>query len=57
VAFDAASRNRVESTFFGVKVNIISLDDLIANKQASGRDTDMADLKRIQQEAAKKARD
>jgi hypothetical protein len=40
-----------------VTVHVISLDDLIANKQAAGRDTDLVDLKRIQQEAAKKARD
>jgi len=40
-----------------VTVHVISLDDLIANKQATGRDTDMADLKRIQEEARKKAQD
>jgi len=57
VRFDAAWRNRVESTFFGVTVHIISLGDLIANKKATGRDTDLVDLERIQQEAAKKARD
>jgi hypothetical protein len=57
VDFDLAWRNRVESTFFGVPVHVISLADLIANKQAAGRDTDLVDLKRIQEEAAKKARD
>ena len=36
---------RVASTFFGVPVHFISLDDLVANKQALGRSSDLKDLK------------
>ena len=40
-----AWRKRVASTFFGVPVNFISLDDLVTNKQALGRSSDLKDLK------------
>jgi hypothetical protein len=46
VRFTAAWENRVASTFFGVPVHFISLDDLVANKQALGRSSDLKDLKR-----------
>jgi predicted nucleotidyltransferase len=46
VKFPAAWRKRVASTFFGVPVYFISLDDLVANKQALGRSSDVKDLKR-----------
>jgi len=46
VEFPAAWRNRVASTFFGIPVHFISLDDLVANKQALGRGSDLEDLKR-----------
>ncbi len=46
VAFADAWTKRVGSTFFGVPVHFISLDDLIANKQALGRGSDLKDLKR-----------
>src|ERR1700676_5298022 len=45
VEFPDAWRKRVASTFFGVPVNFISLDDLVANKQALGRSSDLKDLK------------
>ncbi len=45
VEFCDAWTKRVGSTFFGVPVHFISLDDLIANKQALGRDSDLKDLK------------
>src|SRR6202158_173863 len=45
VEFLDAWRKRVASTFFGVPVNFISLDDLVANKQALGRSSDLKDLK------------
>jgi hypothetical protein len=44
VEFPAAWRKRVASTFFGVPVHFISLDDLVANKQALGRSSDLKDL-------------
>ena len=45
VEFNDAWKKRVKSTFFGVPVHLISLDDLIANKRALGRDSDLKDLK------------
>jgi len=45
VEFTDAWTKRVGSTFFGVPVHFISLDDLIANKQALGRSSDLKDLK------------
>ena len=46
VKFPAAWSNRVAGTFFGVPVHFISFDDLVANKQALGRSSDLEDLKR-----------
>lgn len=45
VEFADAWRRRVASTFFGVPVHFISLDDLISNKKALGRNIDLKDLK------------
>ena len=45
VEFPDAWRKRVASTFFGVAVHFISLDDLVTNKQAIGRSSDLKDLK------------
>jgi len=44
VEFPQAWRNKVASTFFGVPVHFISLDDLLTNKRALGRDSDLKDL-------------
>ena len=46
VEFPDAWRRRVASTFFGVPVHFISVDDLVTNKQALGRSSDLKDLKR-----------
>ena len=46
VEFSDAWRRRVASTFFGVPVHFISQDDLVANKQALRRNSDLSDLKR-----------
>ena len=51
VEFSNAWSKRVESTFFGVPVHFISLDDLVANKRALGRSSDLRDL---QQKVKKK---
>jgi predicted nucleotidyltransferase len=45
VEFADAWTKRVESTFFGVPVHFISLEDLMANKEALGRGSDLKDLK------------
>ena len=44
VEFSNAWKKRVASTFFGVPVHFISLDDLAANKRALGRSSDLKDL-------------
>ena len=45
VKFSDAWTKRVASTFFGVPVHFISWDDLVTNKQALGRSSDLKDLK------------
>ena len=45
VEFSDAWPKRVGSTFFGVPVFFISLGDLISNKRALGRSSDLKDLK------------
>jgi predicted nucleotidyltransferase len=46
VQFEEAWPRRIASTFFGVPVNFIGFDDLVANKQALGRSSDIKDLNR-----------
>jgi hypothetical protein len=45
VEFPDAWGKRVASTFFGVPVHFIFLDDLQTNKRALGRSSDLRDLK------------
>jgi predicted nucleotidyltransferase len=49
VQFDDAWTRRVPSTFLGTPVYFISLDDLVKNKKAIGRSSDLEQLERIQQ--------
>jgi predicted nucleotidyltransferase len=49
VEFSAAWENRVSGTVFGIPVHFISLDHLIANKQATGRSSDLEQLKHLSQ--------
>src|SRR5215472_2547033 len=51
VTFGAAWQNRVQGSIFGVPVHFISLSDLIANNQSSGRKSDLEHLKRIERES------
>ena len=37
-------RNAVQATWEGVRIRVIALDDLIANKRAAGRPQDVADV-------------
>jgi len=48
VRFEDAWLRRVPSTFLGVPVHLISLDDLVKNKKAMGRTSDLEQLERIQ---------
>ncbi len=56
VEFEAAWQNRVKSSVFGVPAHFISLNDLIANKQATGRSTDVDHLKELQRKTGKTRR-
>jgi predicted nucleotidyltransferase len=47
VTFSDAWNNRVTGTFFGVAVHFISLRDLIQNKQALGRSSDLEQLEQL----------
>src|SRR5215469_5013644 len=51
VEFSDGWKKRVASTFFGVPVHFISLDDLVTNKQALGRSSDLKDLQQNQKSA------
>ncbi len=44
VSFAECYQNRVRANIGGLEINFISLPDLIANKKASGRNKDLADL-------------
>ncbi len=47
VEFESAYVNRIEDVLDGVPVNIISREDLIMNKKATGRGKDLVDVKNI----------
>src|SRR5207245_2846715 len=51
VEFSAAWKKRVSRTIFAVPVPFISLDHLIANKQATGRSSDLEQLKHLSKKA------
>jgi predicted nucleotidyltransferase len=48
IKFDQAYANRTIFTIEGVQIPVISLEDLIANKRASGRKQDLADLEKLE---------
>ena len=48
LTFDQAWPNRVEETVEGVRVPVLGLAELMANKRASGRDKDKADMKGLE---------
>jgi hypothetical protein len=47
VGFEAAWRERVTISVEGIEVPTISRDNLIANKRATGRPQDLADVARL----------
>jgi predicted nucleotidyltransferase len=53
VQFSKAWQRRTASVIFDVPVHFISLDDLIANKLAAGRKTDVEHLRDIQRQGSK----
>lgn len=48
VATETVLRNAVPTTWDGVELRVISLDDLIANKRATGRTQDAADAELLE---------
>jgi hypothetical protein len=52
VDFDQAWVNKVTANLGGLPVSVIGKAELIANKHATGRAQDLADLKRIENEGA-----
>lgn len=55
IQFADAWRNRVAGTFFGVPVHFISLGDLIINKKAAGRTSDLEQLELLQKDKSKES--
>src|SRR5690606_32102139 len=48
ITFEQAYANRKHIVVENVEVPVISLDDLITNKRASGRTQDLADIERLE---------
>ena len=54
ITFDEAWKNRVEANIEGeIRVAVISRDDLIRNKLASGREQDLLDVKKLRASASR----
>ena len=47
VEFDQCFENRMVKEVYGMQVNFLSYDDLIANKKASGRNKDLNDIENL----------
>lgn len=47
VDFESAWRNRVETVLDGEPVNLLGWNELVRNKQVSGRQKDIADLEKL----------
>lgn len=45
--FENAYQNRKEAVFEGIQINFISIEDLVKNKNETGRLTDLADVERL----------
>jgi hypothetical protein len=48
LTFDGAWSRRVEAPVEGVPVPVLGIDDLVANKKASGREKDRADIRGLE---------
>jgi hypothetical protein len=48
VTFEQAYANRLTVSMEGLAIPVISREDLIANKRATGRTQDLADLERLE---------
>jgi predicted nucleotidyltransferase len=54
VEFESAYANRKTISIAGMEVPIISLEDLIANKRATGRTQDLADVEKLESLSSEK---
>jgi predicted nucleotidyltransferase len=48
IDFENCYRNRKKITVDGIEIPVISVDDLLQNKKASGREKDIADLRNLE---------
>lgn len=51
--FENAYQNRKEAVFEGIQINFISIEDLVKNKNETGRLTDLADVERLTKQKKK----
>ena len=56
VDFDAAWIGSVAGELDGLPVRFLGFDDLLKNKQAAGRDQDLADVRKLEAIAARRGR-
>jgi hypothetical protein len=49
VSFEDAWQRRVPSTYGGVAISLLSIEDLLTNKRAAGRRQDLLDVERLEQ--------
>jgi hypothetical protein len=49
VSFEEAWDRRTEADFDGVPAQFLHIDDLLKNKRATGRETDLADCERLEE--------
>jgi predicted nucleotidyltransferase len=54
VKFEHAYANKTAISIEGIEVPVISLEDLIANKRASGRTQDRADIEKLESQLKRK---
>ena len=47
IEFEGAYRHRAEGTYGGVPISILSIEDMITNKQATGRPQDLVDVEHL----------
>lgn len=50
VSFDEAWKNKIESRYGEQYIHIISKEDLIKNKKASGREQDLLDVRKLEKD-------
>jgi len=57
VKFEQAYANKTTISIEGIEVPVISLKDLIANKRASARTQDLADVEKLESVSLQKGKD